>query len=79
MSVTMNAMELILADLLSPDQLMEGDIIKSPDQDIVIVKTITSTDIGFYVEAINDFDELVEFHITDDEMISWYVYPVESD
>jgi len=71
-------MELILADLLSPDQLMEGDIIKSPDQELVIVKTITSTDIGFTIEAINDFDEKVEFHLLDDDVVNWYVYPVDN-
>ena len=67
-------MDLILADLLFPDQLMEGDMIKSPDQEIVTIKTINATDIGFTIEATNDFDELVEFHITDNEMISWYVF-----
>ena len=74
----MKTMELILADFLSPDQLMEGDIIKSPDQELVIVKTITSTDIGFTIEAINDFDEKVEFHLLDDDVINWYVYPVDN-
>ena len=74
----MKTMELILADFLSPDQLMEGDIIKSPDQELVIVKTITSTDIGFNIEAINDFDEKVEFHLLDDDVVNWYVYPVEN-
>ena len=78
MSATMKTMELILADLLSPDQLMEGDIIKSPDQELVIVKTITSTDIGFTIEAINDFDEKVEFHLLDDDVVNWYVYPVDN-
>lgn len=74
MNATIKNMNLILADLLFPDQLMEGDMIKSPDQEIVTIKTINSTDIGFTIEATNDFDELVEFHITDDEMISWYVF-----
>ena len=74
----MKTMELILADFLSPDQLMEGDIIKSPDQELVIVKTITSTDIGFTIEAINDFDEKVEFHLLDDDVVNWYVYPVDN-
>ena len=74
MSATIKNMDLILADLLFPDQLMEGDMIKSPDQEIVTIKTINSTDAGFTIEATNYFDELVEFHITDDEMISWYVF-----
>ena len=79
MSATMKNMELILADLLFPDQLMEGDMIKSPDQEIVTIKSITSTDIGFTIEAINDLDELVEFHLTDDDMVSWYVYSTDND
>ena len=74
MSATIKNMDLILADLLFPDQLMEGDMIKSPDQEIVTINKINSTDAGFTIEATNDFDELVEFHITDDEMISWYVF-----
>jgi len=75
----MKTMELIFADLLSPDQLMEGDIIKSPDQELVTVQTITSTDIGFTIEAINDFDETVEFHLLDDDVVNWYVYPVDDE
>ena len=79
MSAIMKNMELILADLLFPDQLMKGDMIKSPDQEIVTIKSITSTDIGFTIEATNDFDELVEFHLTDDDMVSWYVYSPDND
>ncbi len=79
MNATMKTMELILADFLAPDQLMEGDIIKSPEQELVIVKTITATDLGYTIEATNDFDEVIEFWVGDDTMFNWYVYPPDDD
>jgi hypothetical protein len=79
MSATMKTMELILADFLAPDQLMEGDMIKSPDQEIVTIKTITSIGNGFTIEGVNDFDETVEFDLSDDAVVSWYVYPIDSE
>lgn len=72
-------MELIFADFLSPDQLMDGDIIKSPDHEMVTVTSIDATDNGWLIVSTNDFDETIEFEVADDAVISWYVYPPEDD
>ena len=79
MNATINNMELIFADFLSPDQLMEDDIIKSPDGEMVTVKLIDATTNGWLIAAINDFGELIEFEVADDAVISWYVYPTDED
>jgi hypothetical protein len=79
MSATMKNMELIFADFLSPDQLMEGDIIKSPDHEMVTVTSIDATTNGWLILSTNDFDETIEFEVADDAVISWYAYPPDED
>lgn len=79
MSVTINNMDLIFADFLAPDQLMEGDLIKSPDHEIVKVVSLTAVNDGWLIEATNDYDESIEFIVLDDAVISWYVFPIDDD
>ncbi len=71
----MNAMELIHADNLTPDQLMIGDLIKFGD-DIVEVLGIESDPTGdtYYVGYQDEFGEkdVAEFYHTD--LISFYVF-----
>jgi hypothetical protein len=75
MTVTMNSMELIYADLLTPDQLMEEDIIEV-DGDIVTVLGLDSDATGdtYYVAHINDYGDkdVTEFNYTD--TIKLYVF-----
>lgn len=76
----MKTMELIFADLLSPSQLMEDDIIKYTDEDgdyFVTVNSITYTSEGYTIIATDDFGEEFEITLSDDAMVRWYVYPVE--
>ncbi len=75
MSATMNDMELINADTLTPDQLMLGDLIKIED-DIVEVIFIESDSTGdnYDIETENEFGEktVTQFSYTD--LIPLYVF-----
>lgn len=75
----MTDMELLHADNLTPDQVMEGDLIKVGD-DIVEVISIESDSTGdnYAIETQNEFGEreVAEFIYTD--LISLYVF-VEDD
>jgi hypothetical protein len=75
MSDTMIAMDLIQADMLTPDQLMIGDLIKI-GEDIVEVVFIESDSTGdnYDVQTKNEFDELeiIQFAYTDS--IPLYVF-----
>jgi hypothetical protein len=75
MTATMNNMELIYADLLTPDQLMEEDIIEV-DGDIVTVLGIQSDGTGdlYYIAHVNDYGDrdVTEFNYTD--KIKLYVF-----
>lgn len=74
----MKTMELIYADLLSPDQLMENDIIKFGGE-FLTIKTITTVADGYDIETVNDFDEVETIFVSDDSMLNWYVYPIDND
>jgi hypothetical protein len=79
MSVTMNNMELVHADNLTPDQLMEGDLIKIND-DIVEVVNIDSDATGsiYAVEHQNEFGETEIAEYNFDDLIPLYVF-IEED
>lgn len=67
MSDTINSVNLIQADMLKPDQLMIGDLIKIGD-DIVEVVSISSdgTADNWFVETKDEFGEIENtvFHFT---------------
>lgn len=75
MTATINSMELIYADLLTPDQLMEEDIIEV-EGDIVTVLGIQSDATGdtYYVAHVNDYGDkdVTEYNYTD--TIKLYVF-----
>ena len=75
MSDTMNAMDLVHADNLTPDQLMLGDLIKVGD-DIVEILFIESDSTGdnYDVQTENEFGEkeVTQYSYTD--LIPLYVF-----
>jgi len=75
MSATIKTMQLIYADLLTPDQLMEEDLIKV-DGEIVTVIGIESNPSGdiYYVGYEDDFGDkdVVEFNY--DQKVELYVF-----
>ncbi len=80
MPATINAMELIHADNLTPDQLMIGDLIKVND-DIVEVVFIESDSTGdnYDIQTENEFGEkeVIQYAYTD--LIPLYVFIEESE
>lgn len=80
MSDTMLNMELIHADNLQPDQLMENDLIKIKD-DIVEVISIKSDSTGdnYDIQTENEFGEkeIVQYAYTD--LIPLYVFVAEDE
>lgn len=76
----MKSMELIYADQLTPDQLMEEDIIEI-DGDIVTVLGIDSDATGdtYYVGYVNDYGDrdVAEYKYTD--TIKLYVFREEPE
>ena len=76
----MNAMELLHADNLTPDQVMLGDLIKTGD-DIVEVVFIESDSTGdnYDIQTQNEFGEkeVVQYAYTD--LIPLYVFIDEDE
>jgi len=75
MSATINDMELIHADSLTPDQLMVGDLIKIGD-DIVEVTLIESDSTGdnYDIQTKNEFGELEITQHSYTDLIPLYVF-----
>ena len=75
MSATINDMELIHADSLTPDQLMIGDLIKI-DNDIVEVTFIESDSTGdnYDIQTKNEFGELEITQHSYTDLIPLYVF-----
>jgi hypothetical protein len=80
MTVTMNSMELIHADNLTPDQIMLGDLIKI-GEDIVEVIFIESDSTGdnYDIQTENEFGEkeVTQYAYTD--LIPLYVFTEDAD
>lgn len=78
MSATMETMELLHADNLTPDQIMIGDLIKV-DEDIVEVIFVESDSTGdnYDIQTQNEFGEkeVVQYAYTD--LIPLYVFTEE--
>ena len=73
MTATITNMEMRFADMLSPNQLMEGDLIKV-EEEFFTIKYVDEGEEGCNVGMLNDFDEVVETFFFDDEQIELYVY-----
>ena len=75
MSDTMTRMELVYADLLTPGQLMEGDLINI-DMDIVEVVAITDDATGdnYIITYRNDYGEEEEYFCNYEDQIKLYVF-----
>ena len=80
MSATINDMELIHADSLTPDQLMIGDLIKI-DDDIVEVTFIESDSTGdnYDIQTKNEFGELEITQHSYTNLIPLYVFIEEEE
>jgi hypothetical protein len=79
MTATMKTMELVYADLLTPNQLMEGDLIKI-DGDLVEVVSVSDDATGdnYTITHRNEYGEEYEYTCTYEEVFRFYVF-VEED
>lgn len=73
MTDTINAMDLVFADMLIPNQIMIGDLIKV-DEEIMKVISIAENNEGVNLVLLNDFDEKIETFFFDDEKVELYVF-----
>ena len=75
----METMKFVYADLLTPGQLLEGDLINI-DNDIVEVISVIDDATGdnYIVTHKNDFGEEEETHCTFEDMFRLYVF-IEED
>lgn len=75
MPATMNVMELIHADDLTPDQLMINDLIGIEDG-VVEVKSITSDATGdkYSIDCQNEFGEIETVEFNFDSRIKLFVF-----
>ena len=79
MTATMKSMELVYADLLTPGQLMEGDLINI-DNDVVEVVSIADDATGdnYTITYKNDYGDVEEHLCNYEDMFKLYVF-IEND
>lgn len=79
MAATINSMELVWADKLTPGSLMEGDLIKV-DGELIEVVNVTSDSTGdnYFIEFADVYGERDEIIVSYDSYVDLYVY-VEQD
>ena len=79
MTATIKTMELVYADLLTPNQLMEGDLIKI-DDDLVEVVSVSDDATGdnYVITHRNEYGEEDEYTCNYEEVFKFYVF-VEED
>jgi hypothetical protein len=80
MTATMKTMEFVYADLLTPSQLMEGDLINI-DNDIVEVISVVDDATGDNYTIIhrNEYGEDEEYFCTYEDMFKLYVFIDEEE
>ena len=73
-------MKFVYADLLTPSQLMEGDLINL-DNDIVEVISVTDDALGdnYTISYRNDYGENFEHECTYEDMFKLYVFIEQED
>lgn len=80
MTATMETMKFVYADLLTPSQLMEGDLINI-DNEIVEVISVVDDAAGdnYTITYRNDYGEDEEYFCTYEDMFKLYVFIDEEE
>ena len=75
MTATMETMKFVYADLLTPSQLMEGDLI-NVDNDVVEIVSIVDDALGdnYVITYKNEYGETFEHACTYEDMFNLYVF-----
>ena len=79
MAATMKDMKFVYADLLTPAQLMDGDLINIDDEIVEVLSVVDdATGDNYIVTHRNDFGEEEETACTFEDMFKLYVF-IEED
>jgi hypothetical protein len=80
MTATMETMKFVYADLLTPSQLMEGDLINIDNNIVEVVSVIDdATGDNYTITHINEYGEEEETFCTYEDMFKLYVFIDEEE
>ena len=80
MTATMENMKFVYADLLTPSQLMEGDLINIDNEIVEVISVVDdSTGDNYTVTYRNDYGEEEEHVCTYEDMFKLYVFIDEDE
>ena len=75
MTATINNMELVWADLLTPSQLMEGDLIKIDDEVVEVISVADdATGDNYTITYRSEYDDVEQHDCNYEDMFKLYVY-----
>jgi hypothetical protein len=79
MTATMETMKFVYADLLTPRQLMEGDLINIDNEIVEVISVVDDASGDNYtITYRNDYGEDEEYFCTYEDMFKLYVF-IEED
>jgi hypothetical protein len=80
MTATMETMKFVYADLLTPSQLMEGDLINIDNEIVEVISVVDdATGDNYIITYRNDYGEEEEYFCTYEDMFKLYVFIDEED
>jgi hypothetical protein len=75
MTATMKTMKFVYADLLTPSQLMEGDLININNDIVEVILVVDdATGDNYTITHKNEYDEVEETFCTYEDMFKLYVF-----
>lgn len=75
MTDTIKTMELVWADLLTPSQLMEGDLIKIDDEVVEVISVVDdATGDNYTVTYRSEYGDVEQHDCNYEDMFKLYVY-----
>ena len=76
----METMKFVYADLLTPSQLMEGDLINIDNEIVEVISVVDdATGDNYIITYRNDYGEEEEYFCTYEDMFKLYVFIDEED
>ena len=80
MTATMETMKFVYADLLTPSQLMEGDLINIDNEIVEVISVVDdATGDNYTITYRNDYGEDEEYFCTYEDMFKLYVFIDEEE
>jgi hypothetical protein len=79
MTDTINTMKFVYADLLTPSQLMAGDLIEIDNEIVEVVQVLDdATGDNYTITHVNDFNEEAQTECNYEDTFKFYVF-IEED